>query len=225
MAKAKKSNRGVFIVIDGTDGSGKATQTELLVKKIRQSKRKVAYIDFPQYGERSAAMVEDYLNGKYGSADEVGPYRASLFFASDRFAASFKISKWLSEGQVVIANRYTSSNMGHQTGKIKGKAARDKFLNWLKELEFKIFAIPKPDLTILLYLDPEIGQQRVDKKGYRSYLKGTKRDIHEADLKHLNNAANAYLYVARKYHWPVVNANQGIKAVNSAIWKIVARIL
>ncbi len=223
MAKAKKSDKGVFIVVDGTDGSGKATQTKLLVKKIRKLKHKVEFVDFPRYSERSAAMVEDYLNGKFGTADEVGPYRASLFFATDRYAASFKISKWLKEGKVVVANRYTSSNMGHQTGKIKGKAARDKFLNWLNELEFKIFGIPKPDLTILLYLDPAVGQERVDKKGYRSYLKGTKRDIHEADLKHLKNAADAYLYVARKYHWPVVNANQEIEAVNSAIWKIVAR--
>lgn len=146
-----------------------------------------------------------YLRGEYGTADEVGPYRGSIFYALDRYDKSFDIKKWINEGKIVISNRYVSANMGHQTGKIKGKVARDKYLEWLNNLEFKIFDIPKPDVTILLYASPEIGQKLVDQKATRKYTKGKKRDIHEADLKHLQNAAEAYLYVAKKYKWTIIN--------------------
>ena len=196
--------KGKFIVIDGTDGSGKGTQTELLVKRLEAEGHAVAMADFPRYGERSAVLVEDYLNGKFGSAQEVGPYRASIFYACDRYAASFEIKKWLEEGKIVISNRYVSANMGHQSGKIKEIPEVDKFLTWLENLEYGIFEIPKPDATILLYMPVEIGQQLVDKKGDRDYVGGTKRDIHEADLGHLTDAASAYLYVAKKYSWPTI---------------------
>jgi len=93
--------KGKFIVIDGTDGSGKATQTELLVNRLKKEGFDVEVADFPQYGERSAVLVEDYLNGKFGSAKDVGPYRASIFFACDRYVASFKIKEWLEEGKIV----------------------------------------------------------------------------------------------------------------------------
>lgn len=194
-----------FIVIDGTDGSGKGTQTKLLINKLKDQGFDVEVADFPQYGEKSAAMVEDYLNGKFGTAKEVGPYKASIFYACDRYAASNKIKDWLKQGKIVICNRYTSSNMGHQAGKIQNPEEREKFLEWLEHLEFSIFQIPKPDLNILLYMPPEIGQQLVDKKGHRDYVGGNKRDIHEDDLEHLKEAAEAYKYVADKYKWITIN--------------------
>jgi dTMP kinase len=197
--------KGVFIVIEGTDGSGKTVQTKKLVENLKAADKDVETIEFPQYGQKSAGLVEEYLNGKYGSAEEVGPYRASIFFACDRYDASFKIKKWLEEGKIVIANRYTSANMGHQAGKIKDKEERDKYLEWLENLEFNIFQIPKPDVTILLFMPPKIGQELVDKKGHRDYVGGNKRDIHEADLDHLKNAAEAYKYVAEKYTWLVID--------------------
>ncbi|MBW2965629.1 thymidylate kinase [Candidatus Woesearchaeota archaeon] len=197
--------KGVFIVIAGTDGSGKTVQTKKLVENLKNVGKDVETIEFPQYGNKSAALVEEYLTGKYGSADEVGPYRASIFYACDRYAASFKIRKWLDEGKIVIANRYVSANMGHQAGKIKDTAERDKFLAWLEDLEFNIFGIPRPNLNILLFVPPEIGQKLVDKKGHREYIGGKKRDIHEADLEHLKNAADAYMYVAKKYSWLIID--------------------
>jgi dTMP kinase len=208
--------KGKLIVIDGTDGSGKATQTKILAEKLRKEGHSVEFIDFPQYGQKSAALVEEYLNGKFGSEKEVGPYRASIFYACDRYAASFRISKWLSEGRIVIANRYTSSNMGHQAGKIKDANERDKFLSWLEDLEFNIFGIPWPDINILLYMPPEIGQRLVDKKGYREYVGGKKRDIHESDLNHLKNAAAAYKYCAKKYNWLVIDCapNGSLREIN-----------
>ncbi len=222
--------KGKFIVIDGTDGSGKATQTKLLVEKLTKVGQPVKMIDFPRYGEKSAGLVEEYLNGKYGSANEVGPYRGSIFYACDRYAASFEIKKWLAEGNIVISNRYVSSNMGHQAGKIKNLAARDEFLDWLDNLEYNIFQIPRPDLTILLFMPPEIGQQLVDKKGHRDYVGGKKRDIHEADLQHLIDAASAYKYVADKYGWITISCAPNnnlakIEDINEQLWQEVKKII
>ena len=138
--------------------------------------------------------------------------------------------KWLEEGKIVVANRYVSANMGHQAGKIKEKACRDEFLKWLDELEFGIFGIPRPDKVILLYMPPEVGQELVDKKGAREYTKGKKRDIHEADLKHLKNAADAYAYVAKKYAWGVIDcAKKGEvlsrEAIHGKLWNTVKKLL
>ncbi len=222
--------QGKFIVIDGTDGSGKATQTKLLVDKLSQNNYPVKMIDFPQYGQKSAGLVEEYLNGNYGAALEVGPYRASIFYACDRYAAAPQINDWLNQGNLVISNRYVSSNMGHQAGKIKDETERDKFLDWLFDLEFNIFNIPKPDLNILLYLPPEIGQELVDKKGSRDYVGGQKRDIHEADLQHLIDAAAAYKYVADKYSWKTINCApdnelMSIENIHDLLWSEIKNIL
>ena len=192
--------KGKFIVIDGTDGSGKATQTKILVNKLRKKGYKIKVADFPQYGRKSAGLAENYLNGEYGQADAVGPYRASIFYACDRYDASFKIKKWLAEGNVVISNRYVTANMGHQGGKIKSKKARDKYFKWLYELEYKIFNIPKPDINIILHVDAAVAQLLVDSKEKRSYIKnGKKRDMHEKDLNHLRNAEKVYIEIAKPF--------------------------
>ena len=187
---------GKFIVIDGTDGSGKGTQTRLLVEKLEYAGYNVELADFPQYGKKSAGMVEKYLNGAYGNAHEVGPYRASVFFAVD---ASFQIKKWLNEGKIVISNRYVTANMGHQGGKIKNSEERKKYLDWLYKLEYEIFNIPKPDLNIILHVDAAIAQKLIDQKEEREYLHGAKRDIHEADINHLRDAEQVYLEIAKTF--------------------------
>jgi dTMP kinase len=198
-------SNGYLIVIDGTDGSGKGTQTKILVDRLRQNNYQVEMADFPRYGQKSAGLVEEYLNGKYGTADEVGPYRASILYACDRYAASFEMRQWLEAGKIVICNRYVSSNMGHQAGKIHDIDERDKFLHWLDNLEHSIFQIPRPHLNILLFMPPAIGQALVDQKGQRDYIGDKKRDIHEADINHLKNAADAYHYVAQKHQWEIIN--------------------
>lgn len=191
--------KGLFIMIEGTDGSGKSLQTAMLKDRLAKDGKQVEDISFPQYGNPSAAMVEEYLNGRLGTAEEIGPYRASIFFAVDRYAAASKIKNWLAEGKIVIANRYVGSNMGHQGGKIKDEIERKKFFDWDYELEYTIFEIPKPDVNIILHVTPEISQELVDKKDARGYLNGKKRDIHEDDLNHLKNAEAAYLQIARDY--------------------------
>jgi dTMP kinase len=194
-----QSNIGKFIVIDGTDGSGKATQTKILVERLESLGFEVEMVDFPQYGEKSAGLVEKYLNGEYGEADEVGPYRASIFYACDRYDASFKIKKWLKQGKIVVANRYVTANMGHQGGKIANPLERKNFFSWLYELEFEIFNIPKPDLNIILHVDAAVAQAMVDQKGHRDYVHGAKRDIHEADINHLRRAEQVYLEIANSF--------------------------
>lgn len=218
-------------MIEGTDGSGKGTQTELLVARFRSEGHNVEEIHFPQYGERSAAMVEDYLNGKFGTADEVGPYRASIFYAVDRYAASSKIQKWLDEGKIVIANRYVGSNMGHQGGKIADLDERKKYFDWNYELEYTLFGIPKPDINIILHVTAEISQQLVDQKAAREYLHGKKRDIHEDDINHLKKAESAYLQIANMYpEFELIecvenNAILPKESIHEKIWKTISQHL
>jgi dTMP kinase len=197
----KIKKRDKFIVVAGIDGSGKATQAGILAEKLKEKGYEVETADFPQHGTKSAALVEEYLNGKFGSAEEVGPYRASIFYACDRYAASFKIRKWLEEGKIVVSNRYVSANIGHQTGKIKDKEERKKFLKWLDNLEYGIFAIPRPDILVFLHVPPEVSQSLVDRKGYRDYVGGEKRDLHEGDIEHLKNATEVYLSYAEEHGW------------------------
>jgi dTMP kinase len=194
-------NSGLFIMIDGIDGSGKGLQTDLLHQRLSVEGCAVKKISFPRYGQKSAAPIEEYLAGIYGTAEEVGPYRGSILYAVDRFAAARDINSWLAEGSVVIANRYVSSNMGHQGGKIADPAERQKFFTWNYDLEYRIFAIPKPDIQLILHVDPVVAQELVDKKSAadRAYVGGVKRDIHEADINHLRNAEQTYLEMVRLF--------------------------
>src|SRR3989338_6776111 len=113
-----KKQRGRLIVIDGTDGAGKTTQTALLVKRLRADGLRVTVADFPRYGLSSAYFVEQYLNGRYGTAKEVPPEAASLFYALDRYDARRGLEKQLASGQTIVSNRFVTANMGHQGGKI-----------------------------------------------------------------------------------------------------------
>jgi len=193
--------KGFFIVIDGTDGSGKATQTKLLAEKLKKSGRKVKTIDFPQYENNFfGKMVGRYLSGEFGKSSEVSPYLASILYAGDRFEEKETIEKWLNEGLVVIADRYASSNQIHQGGKISDSAKRKEFLAWLEELEYKVFKIPRPDTIIYLDMPIAVSQKLLknkDSQKKKIYLKG-KKDIHESDLKHLSDAKNSAIELVKK---------------------------
>lgn len=202
MATEGRIKKGKFFVLDGIDGSGKTTQAELLIEELNSSGHKTVTISFSQYGSKSAGLVEEYLAGKFGSAEEVGPYRASVFYACDRYAASFQIKEWLDQGKIVVADRYTSANLGHQGGKIKDLAEWKKYVEWIFELEYGLFAIPKPDLTILIKTNPELAldwnrQVEGHKKLEREYL-GKVSDIHE-NLQHQLDAQESFVRLAKFY--------------------------
>lgn len=190
--------QGKLIVIDGADGSGKGTQTKLLIERLNKEGFDTIMLDFPRYGSPSAYFVEQYLNGKYGEANEVSPKLASMFYALDRFDAKPLIQKAINEGKIIISNRYVSSNAGHQGGKISDETKRQNFLDWLYDLEYDINGLPKPDLNIYLNVPWQIGQTLVDKKGHRDYIGGNTRDIHEKDADHLKNTQNSYEYLIKK---------------------------
>lgn len=221
----------MFIVIEGIDGSGKGTQTDLLVNRLREARVPFETISFPQYGKKSAGPVEEYLNGAYGTAEEVSPYQTSILFAVDRFDASRQIAQWLAEGKVVISNRYVGSNLGHQGGKISDPSERAKFFEWDLELEYALFKIPQPDVNIILSVSPEQAQALVDKKDSRDYLHGKKRDIHEDDLTHLKNAAAVYEELAKKMpnaHSISCIENGALlspQAIHQKIWHIIEPLL
>ena len=189
---------GKFIVIDGTDGSGKTTQFNLLVDKLKAQGFAVEVADFPQYNTKSAGLVEEYLSGKYGGADDVTPYQSSIFYAVDRFDASFKIRQWLKDGKIVIANRYVSASLGHQGGKIENPLERKVFFNWLYELEYKLFNIPKPDLSLILHVEADIAQKLAANRHREDWV-GKTRDIHEENLNHLQKAEQVYLEIAQMF--------------------------
>ena len=226
--------RGKFIVIEGTDGSGKTEQFNRLVLRLPEG---FAFktLDFPQYDEPSSYFVREYLNGNYGPLEDedIGPRRASLFYALDRFDASEKkLKKWLADGTTVIANRYVGSNMGHQGGKIGDDKKRKDFFHWLYDLEYGICGIPRPDLNVILHMPAEVAQELVDKKAARNYIGGKKRDLHEGNLEHLRHAEKVYLEMAKLFpdNFTVVEcAPEGkllsIDAIHEKVWAVARKTL
>ena len=218
-------------MIEGTDGSGKTTQFEKLVLRIEKP---VALFDFPQYSKPSAYFVEKYLNGGYGTLEQIGPKLGSVFYAVDRFDAGFAIRKAEEEGKICISNRYIGSNMGHQGGKIMGKKERKEYFEWLYELEFGILGIPKPDINIILHMPAEMAQKMVDKKSanMRQYAGGKKRDLHEADLGHLKHAEEVYLEIAELFpeNFVVVECVENgkllsVDEIHEKVWAVVKKVI
>lgn len=194
-------NKGKFIVIEGTDGAGKGTQLKLLIERLQKQSIPFITFDFPQYGKPSAYFVEEYLRGTYGGLSDIDPKTGSLFYALDRFAAAPEIRTALDAGKLVLSNRFTASNMGHQGAKFYSSAERQGFFKWLDELEFTTLKIPRPDLNIILHVPAEIAQTLVDKKSQaeRVYVGGKKRDIHEQSLEHLQRSEAVYKEMAQLF--------------------------
>jgi dTMP kinase len=204
--KKRQRQWGRMIVIDGTDGSGKATQARLLSRYLKKGDRPIKYVEFPRYySSFHGEMVGRYLKGEFGGLKEVNPYLASLFYALDRLTAKKELDDWLTGGCYVVANRYTSSNMGFQTARLP-KAEQADFLNWLLNMEYKVHRLPKEDIVVILYVPVEIGQKLVDKKGDRGYVKGKKRDIYEENFEFLKKVEQKYLQLVDQFdHWVKVD--------------------
>lgn len=191
MTDQRQTNKGLFLVVEGTDGSGKATQAAILAERLAKDGYDVESFDFPRYDEPSSYFVKQYLNGKYGSAEEVGPYTASLFYALDRYQAAHYIRAALDQGKIVIANRFTGSNMAHQGTKFNNQAERKGYFLWVDAIEYQTLKIPRPDLSVVLRVPAEVAQKLVDQKGKRNYT-DKKRDLHEADINHMKRSVEVY---------------------------------
>jgi dTMP kinase len=192
--------RGTFIAIEGGDGSGKGTQSEILYNYIKNELGKQALkVSFPRYGKKSAYYVEQYLNGVYGEANEVSADLAALAYAIDRFDSKSEIENHLNiPGGFVVADRYMASNLAHQGTKFTDAAERHLFYDRTLHTEYEILGIPKPTKNIVLLVPTELAQQNVDKKDTRDYTT-KKRDIHEADANHLELAKANYEELCRLY--------------------------
>lgn len=193
LKKNKMANKkGYFIVIDGADGSGKATQTELLVKRLAKEKRKVKKIDFPQYENNFfGKLIKECLAGEYGDFLAIPPKIASALYAADRWEASGKIKKWLDDGYVVIADRYASANQMHQGGKIADAKKRVEFLKWLDKMEFGTFKIPRPNMIVYLHVPVAVSQKLIS-------VRARKKDLAESNVKHLEDSQKSAMDIVKK---------------------------
>ncbi len=218
----------MFIVIDWLDGSGKGTQTKLIVAELEKVWKKVLLLDYPRYGNTAAYFVEKYLNGDYGA--NISAKRASLFYALDRYDDLHDAENTFSDYDYIISNRYVSASMIHQAGKIKDDTKRIEFLDWLSELEYKILWIPKPDKVLFLDVPPEVSQRMVEAKQDREYIKdGSNKDIHEADDNHMSDAYQAALQVVKHFSdtWEAVPCckDGNILPVDTITQKILTKII
>ncbi|MFH1621419.1 MAG: hypothetical protein ABIB04_05055 [Patescibacteria group bacterium] len=223
------TNKGIFMVIDGTDGSGKTVQANRLIERLRAAGHQAELLDFPRYGKPSAYFVERYLRGDYGSAKEVNAYTASIFYALDRYDACPSIREKLEQGITLVSNRYVSANKGHQMGKIKNPDEQVLFLNWLNDTEYGILGIPKPDLTLLLHVTAEIGFELASAREKNL----EKTDIHQASLEHLQDAERAYLRlpeIDKSENWRVIECVKNgkllpIETIHEKIWGTISELV
>lgn len=226
--------KGKLIVIDGIDGSGKATQVKLLEARFKNEGIRVKTTEFPNYEENFfGGLIGEYLAGAYGDFSEIDPRVGSVLYAADRFESKERINKWLNEGFTVLIDRYASANQIHQGGKIKDLKERKKFLAWLDVMEFSVFKIPKPDLVIYLDVPFEVSKMWLEKKillRKKKYLKG-RVDVAEENLNYLKNSRESALLLAKQNkNWEKVVCCKGTvcmlpEEVHQHVFKVVKKRL
>ena len=204
-----------IIVIEGLDGSGKATQTKILAEMLADKGYKVRKLEFPDYANPSSSLVKMYLGGDFGSnPNDVNAYAASSFYAVDRVASFLQF--WKSdyeEGTVILSDRYATSNIIYQMSKVED-SQRDEFIEWQNDFEYNKLGIPKPDAVIYLDVEPEVSQRLMEKR-YGGDM--SKMDLHERNVKFLLDCRKSALYAAEKCNWKVINCceNGEIKSIDN----------
>lgn len=215
---------GKFIVIEGLDGSGKATQTEILKTTLKARGETVKKLTFPDYDNESSALVRMYLGGEFGdNPDDVNAYAASAFYTVDRIASYLKFWKEDYEnGACILADRYATSNIIYQMSKLP-KSEWDSFIAFQEDFEYKKIKVPKPDLVIYLDVEPDVSQKLMSK---RYSGDETKKDLHEKNLNFLLECRESALYAADKLGWIKISCtNDGemrtIDEIAEDIFKII----
>jgi dTMP kinase len=201
------TTRGKLIVIEGIDGSGKRTQLLMLVRALVQRGIPCLELSYPRYDGFFGKMVGDYLNGGFGPLASVDPHFSALLYAGDRLETRRILESALFEGKVILADRYVPSNLAHQGARVAPEK-RAEFIRWLRELEYQIYGLPEEDLVIYLRLSASESQRRVATKSPRDYT-AKRQDLHEADLAHLQAAAEMYDRLAEQPNWVTVDGGDG----------------
>lgn len=219
---------GKLIVFEGTDGSGKSTQFELLAKRLEAEQTGFQRLRFPQYEEPSSALIRMYLGGAFGDDPEaVNAYAASTFYAVDRYASYQCVWKdYYQGGGLVVSDRYTTSNAVHQGSKVP-EGERADFFRWLYDLEYDRMGLPRPDLVVLLDMPVELSEQLMRK---REQSTGTHADIHERDEDYLKKCRDVALHAAKYYGWRTVScakdgAIRGVEDIHEEVYAIVKSCL
>ena len=219
---------GKLIVFEGTDGSGKSTQFELLTKRLETEGTAFHRLRFPQYEEPSSALIRMYLGGAFGEDPEaVNAYAASTFYAVDRYASYQRVWKdYYQGGGLVVSDRYTTSNAVHQGSKVQ-EGERAEFFRWLYDLEYDRMGLPRPDLVVLLDMPVELSEQLMRK---REQSTGTHADIHERDEAYLKKCHEAALHAAAYYGWRTVScakdgAIRSVEEIHEEVYAIVKSCL
>lgn len=193
-----KKQRGKLIVLDGSDGVGKKTQTELLVTRLKKDGVRVRTMDFPQYEKNFfGKLLKRCLSGEFGNFIALDPYIASILYAGDRFESKKILNRWLSSGHTVILDRYVSANQMHQGGKISSPRERAKFFSWLDNLEHTALGIPRPNLVLYLHLPVRLSTSLLENRKNTGKTRRT-LDLAERNKKHLEKAQHAALRLLRK---------------------------
>ena len=219
---------GKLIVFEGTDGSGKSTQFELLANRLEAEQIGFQRLRFPQYEEPSSALIRMYLGGAFGDDPEaVNAYAASTFYAVDRYASYQRVWKdYYQGGGLVVSDRYTTSNAVHQGSKVP-EGERAEFFRWLYDLEYDRMGLPRPDLVVLLDMPVELSEQLMRK---REQSTGTHADIHERDEDYLKKCRDVALHAAKYYGWRTVScakdgAIRGVEDIHEEVYAIVKSCL
>ena len=193
---------GKLFVIDGTDGSGKQTQLQKLKERLEEEKIDYRVVSFPNYDSKTSTLVKMYLSGDFGkNAKEISPYIASTFYAADRYATYKRfLEKYYNEGGIILADRYTTANMVHQSGKILDKEEREKFLDWLWDFEFNLYKLPVPTKSFFLNMPPDCALKLMENRENK-FTHEQAKDIHERDRSHIVDSYNAACDLVDKYDW------------------------
>ncbi|EHQ90162.1 dTMP kinase [Desulfosporosinus youngiae] len=222
--------KGKLIVIEAGDGSGKATQTQLLFDKLASSNYRVKKVEFPDYQSDSSALIKMYLNGEFGGdPNDVNPYAASTFYAADRYASYKRVWEgFYQSGGIILADRYTTSNMVHQAAKITNLVEREDYLKWLWDLEFVKFRLPVPDCVIFLDMHPEFSQILMSNRSNK--FGDPEKDIHERNYDYLLQSYNTATQIKEAYGWTMINCvrNGELKSkeeIHEEIYEIVKNLI
>jgi dTMP kinase len=194
-----------LIAIEGIDGAGKGTQAKRLVTALRDLGLRADSLQFPRYGATVfGAAIGDFLNGRFGDLTQVHPQLAAVLYAGDRFESQSLLAAMRAENDVVVLDRFVGSNLAHQGAKVEGEE-RARLIEWIESVEFEVFQLPRPSLTILIDMSSQMSSELVARKAARDYTDRT-ADLHEADLTYLERVRRCYLALAsQRSDWRIVH--------------------